>query len=102
MFGKGRMNRLAASILSSREWKELLLLLWPPAWPKISQRSSITTALVFLQLQERLHPLLAPEVKYASTSNDGRFTFRDLKEGKYRLSAAEGGKASVDVKIIEK
>jgi hypothetical protein len=93
-------------------------------------------------------PLLAPEVKYATTSNDGRFTFRDLKEGKYRLSAvrggsyfpaefgqrdlmqrglnletvawqdpefmrsfenrgvaariAEGGKASVDVKIIEK
>src|SRR6516162_4021139 len=36
-------------------------------------------------------PLLAPEVKYASTSNDGRFTFKDLKEGKYRLTAVRGG-----------
>src|SRR5262245_17120738 len=26
-------------------------------------------------------PLLAPEVKYAKTGDDGRFTFRDLKEG---------------------
>ena len=36
-------------------------------------------------------PLLAPEVKYGKTGSDGRFAFKDLKEGKYRLVAVRGG-----------
>ena len=36
-------------------------------------------------------PLLAPEVKYGKTGSDGRFVFRDLKEGKYRLVAIRSG-----------
>jgi hypothetical protein len=36
-------------------------------------------------------PLLAPEVRYARTGNDGKFAFKDLKEGKYRLAAARIG-----------
>jgi beta-lactamase regulating signal transducer with metallopeptidase domain len=35
--------------------------------------------------------LLAPEVKYAKSGSDGRFTFKDLKEGKYRLAAVRSG-----------
>ena len=34
--------------------------------------------------------LLAPEVKYGRTGADGKFTFKDLKEGKYRLAAVKG------------
>jgi hypothetical protein len=36
-------------------------------------------------------PLLAPEIRYARTSDDGKFAFKDLKEGKYRLAAARIG-----------
>jgi hypothetical protein len=36
-------------------------------------------------------PLLAPEVKYVKTGADGRFVFRDLKEGKYRLVSVKVG-----------
>lgn len=36
-------------------------------------------------------PLLAPELRYARTGNDGKFAFKDLKEGKYRLAAARIG-----------
>ena len=36
-------------------------------------------------------PQLAPEVKYARTGDDGRFAFRNLLEGKYRLTAVRGG-----------
>jgi 5-hydroxyisourate hydrolase-like protein (transthyretin family) len=32
-----------------------------------------------------------PEVTYTRTGNDGRFLFRDLSEGTYRLVAARGG-----------
>jgi len=35
--------------------------------------------------------ILAPEVKYGKTGVDGKFTFKDLKEGKYRLAAVKGG-----------
>src|SRR6187200_1346195 len=30
-------------------------------------------------------PVIAAEVKYAKTGSDGKFAFKDLKEGKYRL-----------------
>src|SRR6185436_4955299 len=30
---------------------------------------------------------IAPEIKYAKTGSDGRFSFANLKEGKYRLAA---------------
>ncbi|HLQ78003.1 MAG TPA: carboxypeptidase-like regulatory domain-containing protein, partial [Terriglobia bacterium] len=36
-------------------------------------------------------PILAPEVKYTKTGANGRFAFKDLKEGKYRLVAIQGG-----------
>jgi hypothetical protein len=36
-------------------------------------------------------PLLAPEVRYGKTGGDGKFIFKDLKEGKYRLVAVRGG-----------
>jgi hypothetical protein len=36
-------------------------------------------------------PLLAPEVKYGKTGEDGKFIFKDLKEGKYRLVAVRNG-----------
>ncbi len=36
-------------------------------------------------------PLLAPEVKYGKTGEDGKFIFKDLKEGKYRLVAVRSG-----------
>src|SRR6185295_8535679 len=35
--------------------------------------------------------ILAPEVKYGKTGVDGKFTFKDLKEGEYRLAAVKGG-----------
>jgi uncharacterized protein (DUF2141 family) len=34
---------------------------------------------------------IAPEIKYAKTSADGKFSFTDLKEGKYRLAAIRVG-----------
>jgi len=34
--------------------------------------------------------ILAPEVKYGRTGADGKFMFKDLKEGKYRLAAVKG------------
>lgn len=37
-----------------------------------------------------LPPALAPEVQYASTGDSGRFVFRNLKPGGYRLVAKEG------------
>ena len=36
-------------------------------------------------------PLLAPEVNYGKTGEDGKFIFKDLKEGKYRLVAVRSG-----------
>jgi hypothetical protein len=38
-------------------------------------------------------PAIAAEVKYAKTGSDGRFAFKELKEGKYRLVAARIGGA---------
>src|SRR6187549_3619053 len=35
--------------------------------------------------------ILAPEVKYVKSGTDGRFTFKELKEGKYRLAAVRVG-----------
>jgi len=35
--------------------------------------------------------ILAPEIQYAKTGTDGRFVFRDLKEGKYRLVSVKVG-----------
>ncbi len=36
-------------------------------------------------------PLMAPEIRYARTGPDGKFAFKDLKEGKYRLAVARIG-----------
>jgi hypothetical protein len=36
-------------------------------------------------------PLLAGEIRYARTGADGKFAFKELKEGKYRLAAARIG-----------
>ena len=36
-------------------------------------------------------PQLAPEVRYAKTGADGKFVFKDLKEGKYRLVSIKIG-----------
>ena len=38
-------------------------------------------------------PAIAAEVKYAKTGSDGRFSFKDLKAGKYRLVAVRVGGA---------
>jgi hypothetical protein len=38
-------------------------------------------------------PVIAPEVKYAKTGSDGKFAFKDLKEGKYRLVSIRVGGA---------
>jgi hypothetical protein len=38
-------------------------------------------------------PAIAAEVKYAKTGSDGRFAFKDLKEGKYRLVTVRVGGA---------
>jgi hypothetical protein len=37
--------------------------------------------------------ILAPEVRYGKTGADGKFVFKDLKEGKYRLAAVRVGDA---------
>jgi Carboxypeptidase regulatory-like domain len=39
------------------------------------------------------NPVLAPEVRYAKSANDGKFTFTGLKEGKYRLVGLRVGGA---------
>ena len=36
-------------------------------------------------------PQIAPEIKYAKTGADGKFSFTNLKEGKYRLAAIRVG-----------
>jgi hypothetical protein len=38
-------------------------------------------------------PVIASEVKYAKTGSDGKFAFKDLKEGKYRLVTVRVGGA---------
>ena len=38
-------------------------------------------------------PVIAAEVKYAKTGSDGKFAFKDLKEGKYRLVTVRVGGA---------
>lgn len=39
------------------------------------------------------NPVFASEIKYTKSANDGKFAFKDLKEGKYRLVAIRVGGA---------
>jgi 5-hydroxyisourate hydrolase-like protein (transthyretin family) len=58
----------------------------------VKQGSNQPLAGVELELS-RAEETSAPELKYFRTGSDGKFLFKDLKEGKYRLAGALVGGA---------